>query len=371
MKTAVIFVALFVVCAFSEHTKWHQLNEDYTFEVYMKEWGKKYEEPEIELRREKFTQNLARILEHNKKQSSFKMGVNHLTDYFDAELKGMHGYDKGMGRTRERKLAPPSPKQIVQALPKEVDWRGKGILTAVKDQGQCGSCWTFASAAQIETYTAMATNELPVLSEQQILDCANNSQQCGGTGGCEGGIAQLAYETMMKNGMASEWTYPYQSYFGQDFGQGGSDCRFDKSKMGTAATVKGYVDLESNNYNAVMSTLANIGPLAVNVDASQWHLYESGVFPCDMTTNIDINHVVQLVGYGTDDTSGDDYWLVRNSWSPAFGEEGFIRIYRFQNQTCGTDNTPLDGTGCVGTSPSSVTVCGSCGMIYDASYPKC
>jgi len=103
------------------------------------------------------------------------------------------------------------------------------------------------------------------------------------------------------------------------------------------------------------------------VDASAWGEYETGVFDGCNATNPDIDHVVQLVGYGTDDVYGD-YWLVRNSWSPKWGELGYIRIARSSNVTCGVDLRPQDGTGCNG-GPSTVSVCGECAILYDVSYP--
>jgi cathepsin L len=112
-------------------------------------------------------------------------------------------------------------------------------------------------------------------------------------------------------------------------------------------------------------------PLSISVDASTWHSYSSGIFSCDMSSP-DIDHVVQLVGYGTE-TTGDDYWIVRNSWGPSWGENGFIRLAR-QDPTkgdkipCGMDTTPQDGSGCEhDTKPQKV--CGACGMLSDTSFP--
>jgi len=105
------------------------------------------------------------------------------------------------------------------------------------------------------------------------------------------------------------------------------------------------------------------------VDASAWSAYESGVFGgCNMN-DPDIDHVVQLVGYGEDPQLGT-YWLIKNSWTPAWGENGYIRIKRAVDKSpCGTDTNPQDGTGCDG-GPASVLVCGECGILYDVSYPN-
>jgi cathepsin L len=142
------------------------------------------------------------------------------------------------------------------------------------------------------------------------------------------------------------------------------------AKTTAAARIKDLVKLHPNNYTDVITHLAEKGPLAINVWAEHWQTYSSGVFDgCLNTSNVDIDHVVQLVGYGTDAKSGD-YWLVRNSWGASWGEAGYIRVKRFSEDEayCGKDTTPADGTGC-SDGPSVVDVCGMCGILYDASYP--
>ena len=120
---------------------------------------------------------------------------------------------------------------------------------------------------------------------------------------------------------------------------------------------------------AVMAALAFVGPLAINIDASQWKDYESGVFDGCGYDDMDIDHVVVLVGYGTDEAEGD-YWLARNSWGPGWGEDGYIRMKRDQKARCGVNSSPLNGSACVGGPGSDQQmVCGMCGMLLDASYP--
>jgi len=242
-----------------------------------------------------------------------------------------------------------------------VDWRTKDVISSVKDQGQCGSCWSFGTSETVESYMALATGQLSDLSEQQILDCTPNPNDCGGTGGCGGGTAELAYARIMQlGGLATEWTYPYISYFGKDY-----PCHYGSDTPAFAVISKFY-RLPKNEYAPVLAHLATSGPLAINVDASSWSKYESGVFDGCNNTNPDIDHVVQLVGYGTDDALGP-YWLVRNSWSAAWGESGYIRLRRYSTQICGEDLVPGDGTGCNG-GPAIVKVCGNCGILYDTSY---
>lgn len=134
-----------------------------------------------------------------------------------------------------------------------------------------------------------------------------------------------------------------------------------------AAKTHGFVKLPANNPDAMLATLASTGPLSVNVDASTWHLYTGGIYNGCVGPNLDINHVVQAVGYGVD-SNNNQYWLVRNSWGTSWGESGYIRLYRGPLETCYVDNTPGDGTACKNeTQPQHV--CGTCGIWFDTSYP--
>jgi cathepsin L len=340
--------------------------KEYDFTQYVKVYNKAYSSAsEYQLRQAIFESNLAIIRAHNANpSSSWKMGLSHLTDYTHEEFVQLLGYKPQSYAPKYQSSYVRKPKTVdASAIPTNVDWRLKGIITDVKDQGRCGSCWTFGTVEVIESYHAMATGQLHVLSEQQILDCTPNPNDCGGTGGCGGGITEIAYEKIIEQGgLAAEWTYPYLSYFGNNY-----TCQFQTQRTVPVAVLKSYVKLPSNQYEPVMDTLANIGPLAINVDAGAWHFYSSGVFTGCNKTESDIDHVVLLVGYGTDPQHGD-YWLIRNSWAPSWGEDGYIRIARSSNPICTPDHTPQDGTGCNG-GPSMVTVCGECGILYDTSYP--
>eukprot|EP01126_Amoeba_proteus_P005136 TRINITY_DN1169_c0_g2_i3.p1 TRINITY_DN1169_c0_g2~~TRINITY_DN1169_c0_g2_i3.p1 ORF type:complete len:229 (+),score=52.18 TRINITY_DN1169_c0_g2_i3:82-768(+) len=205
-----LVVALFfAVCS---ATSWQEL-EHYTFEDYEKEFSKFYTKEERQGRELIFTVRLAEILKHNQDVSkSWKLGVNPLTDRTEEEFNAL------LGSHTNRKASPHHGPHHVYPDKLEdltVDWRDQHIITAVKDQGQCGSCWSFATAEVTESYYALKTGQLPVLSEQQILDCTPNPNNCGGTGGCGGGTAELAFAKIQElGGLATEWTYPYESYFG-------------------------------------------------------------------------------------------------------------------------------------------------------------
>ena len=286
-----------------------------------------------------------------------------------------------------------------------MDWRKKGVLSAVKDQGGCGSCWAFASTEMVETYAAMSMSPPVVsdLSPQQLVACAANPNDCGGVGGCDGSVPELAFDYVKANGMTTEWYIPYTAHHGGCGGQPGQPgcpclCKFPTlchppppachppltlavtladnattaSYMKTV-TLEGYTKLPANSQAATMAALANVGPLAVNVQANTWSAYESGVFPtnkCGGTKDgIAIDHVVQLVGYTP------NAWIVRNSWTPLWGDDGFIMLERAASnatESCAADNAPADGVGCTkgpNKTPVSTSVCGTCGILYDVSYP--
>ncbi len=233
----------------------------------------------------------------------------------------------------------------------------------MKDQGYCGSCWAFASTEVIESHVAIASGHLFDLSPEQIAMCAPNPDHCGGTGGCAGATAEIAFEYVSNSeGILQEYQYPYTSYYADEY-----KCQVN-DLAAPVATINGYVQLPANNYTALMNAIAHVGPIAISVDASAWSPYHSGVFAGCNQANPDIDHAVVLVGYGEE--NGQKYWLVRNSWSPTWGEEGYIKVLRqdTEEQICGTDTTPHDGTACDGQDEPQ-TVCGTCGVLFDTAYP--
>jgi cathepsin L len=363
----VVFICLVIALAYGAERDY----STYTFKTYLREFGKTYGSNEEYARRELiFLREVEEIVRHNAdKSQTWTKGINHMSDWTMEEFRGLLGYHKGLGFSRREALEnerknEPREEVDISGIPAQVDWRDIGAVTPVKDQGHCGSCWTFASAQCIESAWFQATGHLTELSQQQIAGCTPNPTHCGGQGGCEGGISQLAFEGVKAaGGLATEWTYPYISYFGTDF-----DCVFNATKMVVGAKVKDHVQVLSNDYSSLMAAIATT-PVAISVDASLFKNYEKGVFnSCDME-NPDINHAVQLVGYGSDSFFGD-YYLVRNSWGPLYGENGYIRIARQASgqQICGVDKTPQDGSGC-DDGPTEVTVCGMCGILYDNTYP--
>eukprot|EP00775_Hariotina_reticulata_P009003 gene9003-9176_t len=211
------------------------------------------------------------------------------------------------------------------SLPKILDWRATPADFAVKDQGQCGSCWAFAAVGSMEASWFISTGTPRSFSEQQLIDCSWDE----GTHGCDGGDAVNGFEYVKKaKGLAATQDYPYVGQ--NDF------CKDGDAKL--TGHFSGFVDVKSKDEVAVMEALLKHGPLSVGVDASfdDFLFYSEGVFRnkhCALKP-ADLNHAVMLVGYGTDKTTGEDYWIVKNSWSKFWGDDGYIKIHRGGND-CG------------------------------------
>lgn len=334
----------------------------YTFERFESEYAKKYSSPASrEGHKRTFYQNLAKIEAHNAGTRGGLHGhflkINAYADLSeDVIVKKFTGRSRRIAAGRRLRSAVQYESRLGDgALPASVDWRNSGAVTAVKDQGSCGSCWAHSAVESIESAFYLATKKLTVLSPQHMLECTPNPRHCGGTGGCEGATAELGFE-WAKSGIATVESVPYK---GQD-----ATC---PTNVPLAVKVGGWVKLPENNASALIEAVATVGPISVSVDASSWSFYGGGVFSgCNQNDPV-INHAVQLVGYGTDE-SGNDYWLVRNSWSAGWGENGYIRLLRPKTEQCAMDTKPGDGSACEGeTDP--IKVCGTCGVLSDSSYP--
>eukprot|EP00092_Neocalanus_flemingeri_P032974 GFUD01035858.1.p1 GENE.GFUD01035858.1~~GFUD01035858.1.p1 ORF type:complete len:375 (+),score=110.48 GFUD01035858.1:27-1127(+) len=337
------------------------------FLEFKNEFGKQYETAEEELERfQIFKSNTREVLEHNRQQLSYTRGINFFSDVTEEEFKSSY---LGLKRFSTSTSSPnfSSATKSIKDLPNEVNWVKEGAVTSVKNQGQCGSCWAFCLTAQVESYAWIATGDLIELSTQQVTSCTPNTVQCGGTGGCMGSVTQLGFNYLQLFGSVTEADWPYVSGTTTN----SEDCTYDLETITPVVGLTGYDSLPSNDEAAVMQHIAEVGPLAIAVDASNWSSYSGGVFDgCSFDENISINHGVQLVGYGSEFSPLGvyDYWLVRNSWGPNWGEDGYIKLLR--TPLCGVNSTPMDGTACVGgPGNDQQKVCGMCGMLLDTTFP--
>ncbi|KQJ88596.1 vignain [Brachypodium distachyon] len=281
-----------------------------------------------------FKENVKYIHEANKKDRPFRLALNKFADMTTDELR--HSY-AGSRVRHHRALSGGRRAQgnftysDAENLPPAVDWREKGAVTGIKDQGQCGSCWAFSTIAAVESINKIRTGKLVSLSEQELMDCDNVNDQ-----GCDGGLMDYAFQFIQKNGgVTSEANYPYQ----------GQQNTCDQAKENTHdVAIDGYEDVPANDESALQKAVA-YQPVSVAIEASgqDFQFYSEGVFTGQCTTDLD--HGVAAVGYGTA-RDGTKYWIVKNSWGLDWGEKGYIRMQRGVSQAEGL-----------------------CGIAMQASYP--
>lgn len=343
------------------------LSQDASFEAFVKQYNVKVHASEWREREGLFLKEQARVRAHNARGGSYKMGINQWSASTPKEKRAVLGKRMDMDQAH-------SPRHVVEEhgfdmlpvgeLPDNVDWRTKGMGTVPKDQGHCGSCYAFAAAEMLEDYLYKSSGLLYTLSPQMAASCTPNPGSCGGSGGCMGGTAEIVFDHMAagEETMAQEWQYGYRSYYGEDY-----EC--DVAEVAPLLTVQGFTMLAGNNYTELMNAVAQVGPVSIGVDASEWHNYEGGIFNgCDQK-NPDVNHAVVLYGYGIDAETGEKYWNIRNSWSPSYGEKGYIRIHRDdgEGENCGIQLNPQDNDACEGDYKPR-KVCGTCGILSGSSY---
>eukprot|EP00066_Takifugu_rubripes_P023646 XP_011612912.1 PREDICTED: cathepsin L1-like [Takifugu rubripes] len=203
-----------------------------------------------------------------------------------------------------------------------IDYRQMGYVTEVKDQGYCGSCWAFSTTGAIEGQIFKKTGQLMSLSEQNLVDCSKSY----GTYGCSGAWMANAYDYVVNNGLESTITYPYTSVDTQP-------CYYD-SRL-AVAHIKDYRFIPKGDEQALADAVATIGPITVAIDASHssFLFYSSGIYEESNCNPNNLSHAVLLVGYGSE--GGQDYWLIKNSWGPSWGEGGYMRLIRDGKNPCG------------------------------------
>ena len=309
-----ISMLLILSSAFNAENSVWRTNEEVMamYESWLVEYGKSYNLlGEKEMRFEIFTENLRFIDEHNTDANrSYTVGLNRFADLTNEEYRSKY---LGLKSSSKAKVSNRYVPRVGDALPNSVDWRAKGAVVGIKDQGDCSSCWAFSAVATVEGINKIRTGNLISLSEQELVDCARTKN----TKGCNSGLMTDAFEFIINNGgINTEKNYPYKAKDGQ--------CDVYKKNQ-RYVKIDDYEEVPSNYEQALQKAVAS-QPVSVGIDADSkgFQLYSSGIFTGSCGTSID--HGVTIVGYGTE--RGMDYWIVKNSYGTQWGESGYIKIQR-------------------------------------------
>lgn len=289
---------------------------DPAFLSYVEQYDKKYVSvEEMVFRQTIYMNRIAQHQSYNLEEKEWTMGTNQFTDLTDLErtqiLAGCtftNVYDRNCSVFGEDVQ--------MDTIPDTADWRKEGVITPVKDQGNCGSCWAFSTIAALEAMRGIEEGKVMNMSEQELVDCATE----WGNNGCGGGFMDNALRYVIdRKGVCSATDYPYAGIDGV--------CRRTMCRGGMYAPIRNCVAFPVEREDYMASVVFTRGPVVVAVDASGWFDYRGGVYSGGCSSEI-LNHGVLIVGYGP------DYWIIKNSWGPKWGEGGYIRLKRGVDQ-CG------------------------------------
>ena len=288
------------------------------FALWQKRFNKVYEtDTDVDTRFQVFKTNLLSIIEHNAVNTqNFTLSVNQFSDLTPEEFKTL--YVRGLKTSVSATVGSYGCKtytSTASSAPASLDWRQKGAVTSVKDQGQCGSCWTFSSTGASEGAWAISTGKLIDLSEQQLVDCATGVAY--GSHGCNGGQMEGADKYLIANGQCSLASYPYTAKDGK--------CQ----PCSAVARFTSCSDVKPNDQVSLKGAVT-MGPVSValSADSRYFQSYSGGILDATACYT-ELNHGVLITGYGTD--NGKKYWTVKNSWGTTWGEQGYVRILRSES----------------------------------------
>jgi len=304
-----VVVLLGLAFAFSE------VEYQSAFTFWMQQNQRSYHHEEFLSRYNIFKSNMDFVESHNAANKSFAVAMNKFGDLSAEEFGRFFLGTRVSVSTAVRQVSAPG------ANPAQWDWRTKGAVTAIKNQGQCGSCWSFSTTGSTEGCHFLTTKKLVSLSEQNLMDCSTSQ----GNQGCDGGLMTQAMDYIISNkGIDTESSYPYTAQDGT--------CHYKAANSG--ATLKSYINVNQGDENDLQDKVY-LGPTSVAIDASHssFQFYSSGVYNEPDCSSTQLDHGVLAIGWGT--ASGSDYWLVKNSWGTDWGLQGYIWMTRNGNNQCG------------------------------------
>ena len=292
--------------------------EERQFISWMREHGRLYAGSDYHFRLGVFLAKSRFVEAHNKNpKKSFTVSLNKFAAMTDCEYRAMLGYLQGLD---ER--APAATRSVSNDAPDAIDWREKGAVNAIKDQGQCGSCWAFSAVCTAESAHFLKSSQLLSFSEQNLVDCVTLSL------GCNGGVPSVALSYVHKH-QGGQWNseddYPYHAV--------GQACTYDASKA--IGSLAGYKGIGWGAEDELKEKVASMGVVSVCVDAGQssFQTYSGGIYDEPSCSTFMLNHAVACVGYGAENNRL--FWIVRNSWGVDWGEAGYIRLPRNEGNACG------------------------------------
>jgi len=303
-----------------------------SWEEFKEKYNKDYPSDEEETYRSNvWLANVAVIQTHNSEADlgvhTFHLGENELADLTTEEISSYYNglmIESSPMESSTWVATEPLPTD----LPTEVDWRNKSIVTDVKNQLQCGSCWAFSATGSLEGQHALKDKKLVSLSEQNLVDCSQKE----GNMGCMGGLMDNAFKYVKINGgIDTEASYPYTA-------KNGKTCLYNATNSG--ATLTSWVDVTTGSEADLQKAVATVGPISVAIDAShpKFHFYKKGVYHDPKCSSVHLDHGVLAVGYGTaklENGKAKDFWLVKNSWGKTWGMDGYINMSRNKKNNCG------------------------------------
>jgi len=364
---------------------------------------------EYRLREILFAKRLAAVDQHNceqRKRVTWRASINNLADWSDEALESLSSLEPGRkGEVqKEVQAPPPPPPPYVMSLrhpapgnfPESLSWGNLSDIQLPKHQGHCGSCWALSAVTVLNAHSEIRKQPND-FSLAQVVACTPNPNKCGGTGGCHGATAGLAFNYALHAGLVSAGSFPYP--FGDPEFRGdspacplsmavdaekasqtllgihstdGTDVHKYFSGRGRDFGLVGWKRLPENREEQIVRALVHEGPMAVSVATGpSWHMYAAGVLPaeeCDQKHVL--RHAVVLFGYGVEKLWDLRYWSLKNSWGADWGERGNMRLQRLDNEevACGWDYHPEKGSECAG-GRDKIWVCGSCGILHEATMP--